>query len=235
MYSFQSRVRYSEIGPNKKLDLAGIINYFQDCSTFHSEDIGLGFEFLEDKNLAWIITNWHIDVKRFPSLNEKIIISTWPYAFKTMLGYRNFKMETEDGELLAVADSLWVLMDIAKMRPARVNTEDFKKYIIEERYPMEETPRKIAVPADGIIYDAFSITKSNLDTNNHVNNGQYIKMAADYLPEDFEIKEMRAEYRKSALLYDIIIPKVTISDNTCTVVLSSEDGTPYCIVIFIKK
>lgn len=235
MYSFQSRVRYSEIGPNKKLDLAGIINYFQDCSTFHSEDIGLGFDFLEESNLAWIIANWQIVVNRFPNLNEKIIISTWPYDFKSMFGYRNFKMETEEGELLAVADSLWVLMDMKRMRPIKVDNDKFQKYVIEERYPLEKAPRKIKVPEEGITYDSFSIVKSNIDTNNHVNNSQYIKMAADYLPENFEIKEMRAEYRKSAVLHDIIIPKATISDDTCTVVLSAEDGTPYCVVIFIKK
>ena len=34
MYSFKSRVRYSEVGEDKKLSLNGIINYFQDCSTF---------------------------------------------------------------------------------------------------------------------------------------------------------------------------------------------------------
>ena len=33
-YSFD-RVRYSEIGEDKSLTLNSVINYFQDCSTFH--------------------------------------------------------------------------------------------------------------------------------------------------------------------------------------------------------
>ena len=39
MYSFDSFVRYSEVGEDKKLTLDGIINYFQDCSTFQSEEL----------------------------------------------------------------------------------------------------------------------------------------------------------------------------------------------------
>mgnify|MGYP000603361539 CR=1 FL=1 len=33
-YSFTSRIRYSEIGEDGNLTLPGLINYFQDCSTF---------------------------------------------------------------------------------------------------------------------------------------------------------------------------------------------------------
>lgn len=39
-YSFDSRVRYSEIGEDRHLTLNGMINYFQDCSTFQSEAAG---------------------------------------------------------------------------------------------------------------------------------------------------------------------------------------------------
>ena len=36
MYSFDSRVRYSEVDEDRKLSLTGVINYMQDCSTFQS-------------------------------------------------------------------------------------------------------------------------------------------------------------------------------------------------------
>ena len=46
-YSFYSRVRYSEVGEDERMTLNGIVNYFQDCSTFHSEVIGLGLRALK--------------------------------------------------------------------------------------------------------------------------------------------------------------------------------------------
>ena len=67
-YSFDSRVRYSEIGEDKKLTLNSIINYFQDCSTFHSESAGVGMEFLADKQQVWVLSAWQIVVERYPEL-----------------------------------------------------------------------------------------------------------------------------------------------------------------------
>ena len=45
MYTFDSRIRYSETDETGALSLLGVINYLQDCSTFQSEDIGLGVEY----------------------------------------------------------------------------------------------------------------------------------------------------------------------------------------------
>ena len=47
MYTFTSRVRFSETDENGKLSLAGIMNYLQDCSVFHSEDVGNGTDMLK--------------------------------------------------------------------------------------------------------------------------------------------------------------------------------------------
>ena len=41
MYTFDSRIRYSETDETGALSLLGVINYMQDCSTFQSEDIDL--------------------------------------------------------------------------------------------------------------------------------------------------------------------------------------------------
>ena len=49
MYTFDSRVRYSETDSGGKLTMASLINYFQDCSTFQAEELGVG----EGKGLPW--------------------------------------------------------------------------------------------------------------------------------------------------------------------------------------
>ena len=79
------------------------------------------------------------------------------------------------------------------------------------------------------------VGKQHLDSNYHVNNGQYINMAQDFLPEDFAIGQMRAEYRKSALLHDCIVPEVFEQENLVSVSLCDEAGQPYAVVEFRKK
>ena len=42
MYAFESKVRYSEVGEDTRMTLYSVLNYFQDCSVFHSESVGRG-------------------------------------------------------------------------------------------------------------------------------------------------------------------------------------------------
>ena len=55
------------------------------------------------------------------------------------------------------------------------------------------------------------------------------------LPEGFEIGQMRAEYKKSALLNDCIVPEAFAEENRVGVSLCSETGEPYAIVEFRRK
>ena len=41
-YTTEGRIRFSEVDHTRRITLPGIVNYFQDCSTFQSEDLGLG-------------------------------------------------------------------------------------------------------------------------------------------------------------------------------------------------
>ena len=141
MFSFQSRVRYSEAGMDKKLTLNGIINYFQDCSTFHSESLGVGLEELEKEGKVWVLSAWQIVVERYPRLFEKISVETWPYDFSGFYGMRNFALRDEQGELLAWANSLWIFMDVNTGRPIRITPEQLQGYTKEEKLPMDYASR----------------------------------------------------------------------------------------------
>ena len=90
MYTFDSRIRYSETDETGALSLLGVINYMQDCSTFQSEDIGLGVEYLEKKKRAWLLSSWRIVIDRYPVLGERIKIGTWATSSKGIYGYRDF-------------------------------------------------------------------------------------------------------------------------------------------------
>ena len=82
--------------------------------------------------------------------------------------------------------------------------------------------------------EAFPVRKYHIDTNEHVNNCQYIRMAADHLPEDFKVGQLRAEYKRQAVLDNVIIPEVYMTENKEAVVLNAEDKEPYAVVEFTK-
>lgn len=51
MYTFDSRVRYSETDENGNLSLESLIDYMQDCTNFQSEDLGVGLRVSIDKRI----------------------------------------------------------------------------------------------------------------------------------------------------------------------------------------
>lgn len=233
-YSFESRVRFSEIGENGCLELPGILDYFQDCCTFESEETGLGMEALKARKRAWVLSSWQVVVKRYPKLGEHIKVTTIPYSFRGFMGMRNFILETAEGERLAWANSYWSHINTETGLPEKLTPADTDPYNLGEKLEMDYAPRKIALPKEVVKQEAFSVQKHHLDTNHHVNNCQYIRMAADYLPEDFVVHQLRAEYKRQALLGNVIIPEVYAAEDKVTVILNAEDQELYAIVEFTK-
>lgn len=230
MYQFDSRVRYSETDEHGKLSLTGIINYLQDCSTFQSEDIGLGVSYLKANHRAWWLSSWQIVIDRYPKLGEEIVISTWPYDFKGIYGYRNFTIQDKSGNYLVRANSVWFFFDTEAARPVRVREEDVRGYGDgEEKLAMDYAPRRISVPKDYETGEPVVVARHHLDTNHHVNNAQYVEIAREVLPE-LRIGEIRVEYKKAAVLGDVMIPHISRNDEGYTVSLCEKEGSPHAII-----
>ncbi|HOO28203.1 MAG TPA: thioesterase [Lachnospiraceae bacterium] len=230
MYSFNSRIRYSEVDEDKNLTVGGIINYFQDCSSFQSEDIGVGFDFLESNHRAWVLNAWQIVLEKYPKYGERITIGTWPYDFRGFIGYRNFVLLNEEKEKLAYANSIWSYLDTQTGRFAKAGEYELSCYRLEERLDMEYADRKIRIPEGGENAEGVVITEHQIDTNHHVNNEEYVKLAMDILRIK-NPRQVRVEYKKSALLGNVIYPRVFTERSEKTVVLADEDGSPYSVVV----
>lgn len=184
MYQFESRVRYSETDSRGRLTPEGIMEYFEDCTTFHSEDVGIGVQFLKKQNRAWVLSFLQIEVNRYPSMGERIVIQTIPYEIKSFLGYRNFIMRTSRDEVLAYANSMWTYLDISAGKPVRASESEIQAYGLSERYPMDYAPRKIALPERLKSAEEIVVKPHHLDTNNHVNNVEYVRMARELVQDE---------------------------------------------------
>lgn len=235
MYKMDGRVRYSECGIDNKIKIAAIINYFQDCTTENSETIGVGHDYLMDRKRAWILNSWQVEIKRRPAVRERIEVSTWATGFKGVFGPRDFCMKTAEGKELARAHSLWVYIDTESGRPIKPTEEEIAVYEVGEPISMEEVSRKIKVPEGAVEVDTFPVHKYHIDTNAHVNNSKYIELACEALPEGFEVKKLRVEYKKAAVLNDKMILKRVTEEERIVAELCDEEGSTYAIVEFIGE
>ena len=233
MYSFESRVRYSECDEKSNMTLSALVNYLQDSCTFQSESLNLGMKYWDDNRNAWVLSYWHIIIEHFPRLGEEICISTWVYEFIKFMAYRNFIIKDKDEQVIAYANSLWVYMDRETGKLKRVDEKQKLLYSTEPAYPMEALSRKVEIPSEMEAKEAFKVQRFYIDSNQHVNNEKYILMAMEYLSDNSRVKSVRVEYNHAAVLGDMIYPHIGIEDNKVTVLLGDEDIKTFAVVQFL--
>ena len=143
--------------------------------------------------------------------------------YEGVYGYRNFTLEDAGGSTLAYANSVWVLVDTRTGRPVKVPQEFADTYGLEPQLEMECAKRKLHIPDDMEKKGEIVVPQFFIDSNHHMNNEKYVMLAQQLLPNDFEISELRVEYRKEAKLGDTVISYVKYTSKSVTVVLADTD------------
>lgn len=232
MYAFHTRVRYSECNEKSEATLTALLDYLQDCCTFQSEDIGVGVDYLIEHQVAWMLSSWQVDILRYPRLGECLEICTWPYDFKGFYGMRNFEIRDGEGATILKANSVWVFIDLATGKPARPSEQMYQAYALEEALDMEYLGRKLPAVPEGEPQPAVKVSSSFIDTNHHVNNAKYILIGQEFLPTNYRVSRLWAEYKKAAVLGDTICPSVSAEDGRIGIRLADEAGNVYVNAYF---
>lgn len=204
MYEIKIQVRYSETNPDGCVRLHQILDYFQDVATFQSMSLGLktGGDYFSQH--AWYLLCWDTTVLRYPGIGEYIGVMTQPYKMKGFYGYRRFFIRDSKGELIAFADSIWVLMNVERRIPVRISNELKQMFIDPDADGTVKIKRKIPLEGDWKKRESFKITDIFLDSNMHVNNVYYVQWAQSIIPDSSCVKRLRADYRQAALKGDEI-------------------------------
>lgn len=237
MYEYVKRIGFSECDTDRRLTVTALIDAFQDCSTFQSEDLNVGFDVLQKDHLVWVINYWELQIDSLPHLCDHVTVGTFPYSFKGCFGLRNFYMKNADGNYLVKANSMWTLIDSLNARPVKAPAFVSDAYVIEEKLDMSYNSRKVGIPEGESVRvikkDPIQIQKHHLDSNNHVNNGQYVKLAMSEAEEE-TVSSLRIDYRKQAVLNDMIFPVVYENGNEKVVSLNDSEGKAYSVSQFIS-
>lgn len=233
MFAIESMVGASQTGPDKRMTPLAIITAMQDCSTLwlDSEPTFTGY-FRENDVLVMIVSR-QVEIRRLPEFYENIRVETLVYDSKPLMGHRNTTIYGEDGEIAATSWSVGVWVSAAEGKAARIPKEIAESVIIDDKIDMEYGKRKIKLPdVEPVIAESVTAQRSDIDMNKHVNNAQYVRMAYNLLPLDFQVSGMRLEYLGQARLGDVIVPTVYEDQDRFVVVLSSGTGSTYAIVEF---
>jgi len=233
MYSFITKIRYSECDDRSQLSCASLINYLQDSAALLCDQTGYGFAYLTKHQLAWFVLGWQAEVARMPRMHEDVCASIWLAQLRPTWARYGFALENGDGEVLIRASALYALVDTASGRALRIPQELTDVGTDASPHDLGPMRRKIAVTGEGTSLEPITVTKRHLDLNRHVNNGQYVQMADDVIRQldpSFALSTLRVQYLRPAKLGDTIVPVLHEEEGRHTIELASPEGDTWAIV-----
>ncbi|MBR3645943.1 MAG: hypothetical protein IKN54_05955, partial [Lachnospiraceae bacterium] len=159
----------------------------------------------------------------------------WSSGYNTIYGNRNYVMMNEDGEWLAYADSKWVLIDIDTRMPARITDKEMEGYVIEERIDMPESNKRLKLSSDREQMPNERVYKTYIDTNGHMNNTAYFRLAQEFIPNDLDYDTIDAVYVKETTEGTIIVPFIHKEEKGIGISFEGEDGTVFTKIKIYKE
>lgn len=188
-----------------------------------SSSIGMGVEHMKQVNKGWILVSYKISLKKKLRYGEKVRVGTAASSFSSFYGDRKFQIESLDGEKLVEADSIWVLMDMETRHPIRVSEEERKGYVIEEGINDLKADRKIKFSSEREKVGEFKVLKTYIDNNGHMNNADYLRVAAEFVPADFEYYEVDIIYNKEAMEGEMMTAYLHREENEIEITFEDKD------------
>lgn len=216
-------VHYYEIDKYQEATPVSILNYLEETAICHSEAVGHGIGKLLEKDMGWILNRWKVNMVRYPKWNEKIRIETWPSSFERFYANREFRIFDDGGKEIGKASSLWIFINIVKKRPQRIPCEIGEAYGVETARIFDSFHdfKDAAHRGEGI---DFYVRRSDIDTNNHVNNTKYLEWMLESLPEEaqrnFILRDFEILYKKETTYGNSII-------SNCSSIGSDNEGIDF--------
>ena len=234
MYTLNYKVTTSTCDSEGKLKLYSALQMMQDCSEMWIDSEPTARKFFSDNNMTQLLATRQVEVVRVPSFKEDLTVTTSIYEVMPMYGFRNTFIRDTQGYPCYRTWSMGAFVDLATGKLARLSDEAIASLTLEPKQEMNYRGRRIILPKqDGTMQEPVQVMRADIDYNRHMNNANYVRIAMELLPEGFEVRDMRVEYRIAAKLGDLLTPTLYPIDGGYIVALAI-DGEPSAIIEFLS-
>ena len=234
MYTLNYKVTTSCCDNEGRLKLYSALQMMQDCSEMWIDSEPTARKFFTDNNMTQLLATRQVEVVRMPRFKEDLTVTTSIYEVLPMYGFRNTFIRDAQGQPCYRTWSMGAFVDLTTGKLARLSDEAIASLTLEPKQEMNYRSRRIILPKqDGTVLEPVRVMRADIDYNRHMNNANYVRIAMELLPEGFEVKDMRVEYRIAAKLGDLLTPTLYPIDGGNIVSLAI-DGQPSAIIEFIS-
>lgn len=167
------------------LKLEAIVKIFENSGNAHSDIADDGNLNRTQNGIAWVLTDWKIQISEYPKYKDTLTARTWSQKATQVFNVsRDFELFS-NGTCDAVATTRWVALDLGTQRLLKIEQPLIEKYCPEEKSVFAEAKLpKIPVPEQFENETEIKTRRSDIDFNGHVHNLTYIDYAMEALPPD---------------------------------------------------
>ncbi len=191
--------------------LVSLLNFLQDAAGDHASLLGWSVMDLIKKNMTWVLSRYHVRVRRYPAWGERVDVATWPSGRHGFFALRDFDVTDGDGKPVLAGTTSWMVLQTERRQPVKLDDILTSKFILDRRaLPDDFEPLPVIEAADREV--AFRVEMGHLDLNKHVNNAVYVQWAIEAVPEEVLSRrrpvEVEVSYRAEAFFGDTVTSRV---------------------------
>lgn len=220
-------VGFRDINSMQELKNTSLLSYLEDVASMHSEYAGYGVTAMNETKKTWVLLSWKVHVIKRPKFNEFLRVQTWSRGADRYYALRDFYVYNQNDELVCIASSKWLFIDIEKGRPIKISDDVNDTYKPENIMVFDEENPKLVEPQKFTNSIEMTIPQNLIDVNNHLHNIYYMNIAQEALPKDIafsnESNDFEIMYKKEIKYGEKIKALYSKVDNSHVVAIKNID------------
>ncbi|WP_353989324.1 acyl-ACP thioesterase domain-containing protein [Pediococcus argentinicus] len=191
-FTEKHRITYYEGDQTGKATIPMLMNIMILASEDQSEALNVGSDVVDPTGLGWVVTQYVINVKRLPSIDEIVEVGTEAVNHNDYFCQRDFWISDENGEEIVRVTSIFVLMNRTTRKMSKLLPEVIGPYESEPVKRIVRLPKVAATDSEPIFDQKYAVRYFDIDANHHVNNARYFEWMLNtvddqWLTEEFPV------------------------------------------------
>jgi len=201
MFEREFSIPYYGLDGDGRIKPETLLQFFQEAAGLHANSAKIGVADLLKQDMTWVLRRYRVNIKSLPGKGD-LTVRTWFEPRRNLFSVRAFEVVTQSGDPIADAWSAWIVVDLRRGRPIRLDRALPDTYFAMTEPTGEPVTDEITPISEGFDFEStFQVRRRELDLNGHANHTVYFDWAMENIPDyaidGFSLVRLDAEFISS--------------------------------------
>ena len=237
IFSKDWEINFTQCMPNGYLKYTDLCNLLQLTAAAHSEIGGISFSDMQEFNQAWVLSRMRVEISELPKWRDCVTIKTWINTLENSRSVRALEMYV-NGNKIVGCETFWAVFNTEIRRPEALALP-FEHFNLYPESKATLTPfSKINLNNETEMVFEKTVSLSDLDIVNHVNNVKYLEWCLDLMDNQLilnqKIESLDMNFIKELSLKDKVVIHENLTSEAMIFSITKEDKTCFALQLNLK-